>query len=487
MLKGKPKETNIQAVVRCRPLNSHEKSAHSVSIIETCKNKREITVRPHQTTTNLHATKTFTFDKVFGPESTQKEVYSEVVIPFVEEVLMGYNCTIFAYGQTGTGKTFTMEGGGGHKVAKTSQDLQEDKNAGIIPRTLSHLFEILEKQNSEYSVKVSFLELYNEELKDLLSPIENNNLRIYEDSQKKGSVVLQGLEEIVIHHKEDVYPILEKCAAKRQTACTNLNQNSSRSHCVFSITVHTKEKTTVEGEDLVKIGKMNLVDLAGSENIGKSGAQNQRAREAGNINQSLLTLGRVISSLVEHAPHVPYRESKLTRLLQDSLGGKTKTCIIATISPCLNHLEETLNTLDYAYRAKNILNRPEINQKLTKKVLIQEYLEEIERLKKDLTATREQNGIYLNKENWEEIQKKIESLENQCKQKDLIGESWKEKNWKLENKLEQAKILLNSHQKQENLIYDQANLILKTFQNLSHEFQNLHSNFLDSQKFTKEN
>lgn len=148
----------------------------------------------------------------------------------------------------------------------------------------------------------------------------------------------------------------------------------SRSHTVFSITVHTKESTN-EGEDLLKTGKLNLVDLAGSENIGRSGAVDKRAREAGNINQSLLTLGRVITALVERAPHVPYRESKLTRLLQDSLGGRTKTSIIATVSPATCNLEETLSTLEYAHRAKNITNRPEINQKFTKSALLKVRLE----------------------------------------------------------------------------------------------------------------
>lgn len=135
---------------------------------------------------------------------------------------------------------------------------------------------------------------------------------------------------------------------------------------------------------MLKVGKLNLVDLAGSENIGRSGAENKRAKEAGMINQSLLTLGRVINALVERSPHIPYRESKLTRLLQDSLGGRTKTCIIAAVSPAKCNLEETLSTLEYAHRAKNIRNKPEVNQRMTKRALIKEYINEIERLKADL-------------------------------------------------------------------------------------------------------
>ncbi|XP_035674127.1 kinesin-like protein KIF11 [Branchiostoma floridae] len=200
-----------------------------------------------------------------------------------------------------------------------------------------------------------------------------------------------------------------------------MNAHSSRSHSVFMITVHIKE-TNMDGEELLKIGKLNLVDLAGSENIGRSGAVNQRAREAGNINQSLLTLGRVITALVEHAPHVPYRESKLTRLLQDSLGGRTKTSIIATISPASSNLEETLSTLDYAHRAKNITNRPEVNQKLSKKCLIKEYTEEIERLRRDLVACREKNGVFVSPENYTNMETTIRVQQEQIKEKeDRIG------------------------------------------------------------------
>lgn len=161
------------------------------------------------------------------------------------------------------------------------------------------------------------------------------------------------------------------------------------------------------GEDLLKVGKFNLVDLAGSEAIGRSGATDKRAREAGMINQSLLTLGRVISALVEKGPHIPYRESKLTRLLQDSLGGRTKTCIVATVSPTRSNMEETLSTLDYAIRAKSIRNRPEINQHLTKTGLLKEYLGDIERLKAEVLAAREKNGIYIPEEQWKEMQESL--------------------------------------------------------------------------------
>ncbi|PVD30020.1 hypothetical protein C0Q70_09281 [Pomacea canaliculata] len=403
----KEKNQNIQVAVRCRPINGAEKRAGSCSVVHCDPDKREVYIKEKPGIYPL--TKTFTFDHVFPPSSKQIDVYRAMVVPVVEEVLMGYNCTIFAYGQTGTGKTFTMEG---ERSDDTSISWEDDPLSGLIPRAMQQVFEQLQKQEVEFSVRVSFLELYNEELFDLLGSTEDPlRLRIYEDISKKGSLIISGLEEVVVRSKDEVYGIMERGASRRQTAATLMNAQSSRSHSVFSVTIHIKENT-MDGEELLKTGKLYLVDLAGSENIGRSGAVDKRAREAGNINQSLLTLGRVITSLVEHAPHVPYRESKLTRLLQDSLGGRTKTSIIATISPASSNLEETLSTLDYAHRAKNITNRPEINQRLTKRALLKEYNEEIERLRRDLQAAREKNGIYIAEENYVAMQNKIAQQED---------------------------------------------------------------------------
>uniref|UniRef100_A0A8D2NXK5 Kinesin family member 11 n=1 Tax=Zosterops lateralis melanops TaxID=1220523 RepID=A0A8D2NXK5_ZOSLA len=372
--------------------------------------KKEVSVRTGGVT-DKSSRKTYTFDMVFGAQAKQIDVYRSVVCPILDEVIMGYNCTVFAYGQTGTGKTFTMEG---ERSPNEEYTWEEDPLAGIIPRTLHQIFEKLTENGTEFSVKVSLLEIYNEELFDLLNPTPDvgERLQMFDDPRNKRGVIIKGLEEVTVHNKNQVYQILERGAAKRTTAATYMNAYSSRSHSVFSITIHMKE-TTVDGEELVKIGKLNLVDLAGSENIGRSGAVDKRAREAGNINQSLLTLGRVITALVERTPHIPYRESKLTRILQDSLGGRTKTSIIATISPASVNLEETLSTLEYAHRAKNIMNKPEVNQKLTKKALIKEYTEEIERLKRDLAAAREKNGIYISVENYEALNGKLTVQEEQ--------------------------------------------------------------------------
>ena len=217
---------------------------------------------------------------------------------------MGYNCTIFAYGQTGTGKTFTMEG---ERSPKEVYTWEEDPLVGIIPHSLHQIFEKLTDNGTEFSVKVSLLEIYNEELFDLLNPSSDvsERLQMFDDPRNKRRVIIKGLEEITVHNKDGVYQILETEAAKRTAAATLMNAYSSLSRSVLSVTIHMKE-TTVDGEELVKTGKLNLVDLAGSENTGRSGAVGKRAREAGNISQSLLTLGKVITALVERAPHVPY-------------------------------------------------------------------------------------------------------------------------------------------------------------------------------------
>lgn len=283
----------------------------------------------------------------------------------------------------------------------------------------------------EFTMRISYLELYNEELCDLLSTDDNTKIRIFDDSTKKGSVIIQGLEEIPVHSKDDVYKLLEKGKERRKTATTLMNAQSSRSHTVFSIVVHIRENG-IDGEEMLKIGKLNLVDLAGSENVSKAGNEKGiRVRETVNINQSLLTLGRVITALVDRAPHVPYRESKLTRLLQESLGGRTKTSIIATISPGHKDIEETLSTLEYAHRAKNIQNRPEVNQKLTKKTVLKEYTEEIDKLKRDLMAARDKNGIYLAEDTYNEMMLKMDSQTRELNEKMLLLKALKDE---LQNK-----------------------------------------------------
>ncbi|KAI9689048.1 MAG: kinesin motor protein cin8 [Bathelium mastoideum] len=394
-------ETNINVVVRCRGRSEREVRENSGVVVATdgVKGKTvDLSMGP-----SALSNKTYHFDKVFSPAADQNIIFEEVVAPILDEVLGGFNCTIFAYGQTGTGKTYTMSG--------DITDMQPlSVEAGIIPRVLFSLFTKLENEESEHSVKCSFIELYNEELRDLLSADDNVKLKIFEDTGKKGghSTMVQGMEESHIKTASKGIQLLREGSHKRQVAATKCNDLSSRSHTVFTITVYMKRPSDT-GEELISAGKLNLVDLAGSENIQRSGAENKRAAEAGLINKSLLTLGRVINALVDKSSHIPYRESKLTRLLQDSLGGRTKTCIVATLSPAKSNLEETISTLDYAFRAKNIRNKPQVNSMVSKKTLLKEFTAEIEKLKGELIATRQRNGVYLTAENYEEIVTESES------------------------------------------------------------------------------
>ena len=395
-------ETNINVVVRCRGRSDREVRENSgvvVSANGVTGKSVELSMGP-----SALSNKTYHFDKVFSPAADQAIVFENVVTPILEEMLAGYNCTIFAYGQTGTGKTYTMSG----DMTDTLGLLSDA--AGIIPRVLYWLFQRLETDQIECSVKCSFIELYNEELRDLLSVDDNVKLKIYDDASKKGhmATMVQGMEESHIKTAAGGIQLLQAGSHRRQVAATKCNDLSSRSHTVFTITTYIK-KAGDTGEDFICAGKLNLVDLAGSENIQRSGAENKRAAEAGLINKSLLTLGRVINALVDKGSHIPYRESKLTRLLQDSLGGRTKTCIIATVSPAKSNLEETISTLDYAFRAKNIRNKPQVNSMISKKTLLKEFTAEIEKLKGELIATRQRNGVYLSNDQFEEITVESES------------------------------------------------------------------------------
>jgi len=382
-------------VVQCNELHREVQLTQSV-------NKKEYSRKYH-------------FDRVYDADTSQERLYETAVAPMVDEVLQGFNCTVFAYGQTGTGKTHTMTG-----------DMQNQSEAGVIPRAVGHIFRYLNALGgvNEFTVKCSFLELYNEEITDLLAIGETDSpkqkVRIMEDP--RAGVVMQGLEEPHVKTATDIFGLLETGNAKRRTAETLLNKQSSRSHSVFIVTVSVRE-VLAEGEEVIRVGKLYLVDLAGSENITRSGAVDQRAKEAGNINKSLLTLGRVITALVEGQGHVPYRDSKLTRLLRDSLGGRTKTCIIATIAPTVQCQEETMSTLDYAHRAKNIKNKPEVNQKISKTTHLKEMGGEIARLKAELVAAREKNGVYMPHAQYEEDQARmkeqadrIEAMEAQAEQ-----------------------------------------------------------------------
>ncbi|CAI2310103.1 unnamed protein product [Caenorhabditis sp. 36 PRJEB53466] len=400
--------SHLRVAVRVRPMNGTERSEKCSNIVKVEKSKMTVSLKG----------KSFgPFFRVYDADTTQSDIYEDLVSSQIKKVIAGFNCTVFAYGQTGTGKTFTMEGG--RTDVKSSHD---DPTTGIIPRAVEDIFEQLETLGcEEYSLRVSYVELYNEELFDLLASADSDDrerLRIFDDPNKKG-VIVSGVEEVPVRNRADVFKLLEIGAEKRRTAATLMNMHSSRSHSLFMVNVVVRENTHT-GEELVKQGKLNLVDLAGSENIGRSGAQGNRAKEAGSINQSLLTLGRVIRSLTTSAQHIPYRESKLTRLLQDSLGGSTITSLIATMSPSSSNFEEGQSTLEYAMRAANIKNKPVCNTKVSKKTILKEYSDEIEKLRRDLRAAREKNGVIISEESHEEFQRNTEKVYELEQQLDYV-------------------------------------------------------------------
>lgn len=338
------------------------------------------TITVHKTDSSNEPPKTFTFDTVFGPDSKQLDVYNLTARPIIDSVLEGYNGTIFAYGQTGTGKTFTMEG------VRAVPELR-----GIIPNSFAHIFGHIAKAEGDtrFLVRVSYLEIYNEEVRDLLGKDQTQRLEVKE--RPDVGVYIKDLSAYVVNNADDMDRIMTLGHKNRSVGATNMNEHSSRSHAIFTITIECSEKG-VDGNMHVRMGKLHLVDLAGSERQAKTGATGQRLKEATKINLSLSTLGNVISALVDgKSTHVPYRNSKLTRLLQDSLGGNSKTMMCANIGPADYNYDETISTLRYANRAKNIKNKARINED-PKDALLRQFQKEIEELKKKLEEGEEISG-----------------------------------------------------------------------------------------------
>lgn len=369
------------------------------------------TITVHKTDSSNEPPKTFTFDTVFGPESKQLDVYNLTARPIIDSVLEGYNGTIFAYGQTGTGKTFTMEG------VRAVPELR-----GIIPNSFAHIFGHIAKAEGDtrFLVRVSYLEIYNEEVRDLLGKDQTQRLEVKE--RPDVGVYIKDLSAYVVNNADDMDRIMTLGHKNRSVGATNMNEHSSRSHAIFTITIECSEKG-IDGNMHVRMGKLHLVDLAGSERQAKTGATGQRLKEATKINLSLSTLGNVISALVDgKSTHVPYRNSKLTRLLQDSLGGNSKTMMCANIGPADYNYDETISTLRYANRAKNIKNKARINED-PKDALLRQFQKEIEELKKKLEEGEEISGsdISGSEEDDEEEGEVGEDGEKRKKRRDQAG------------------------------------------------------------------
>uniref|UniRef100_A0A1B0FCA3 Kinesin-like protein n=1 Tax=Glossina morsitans morsitans TaxID=37546 RepID=A0A1B0FCA3_GLOMM len=371
---------NVRVVVRTRPMDRNEIMSGSLSVIKVDKLKRAITVVKPNATSN-EPPKTYYFDNVFDGESNQLDLYVDTARPIVEKVLEGYNGTILAYGQTGTGKTYTMSG-----------NAESPQTKGIIPNAFAHIFGHIAKarENQKFLVRVSYMEIYNEEVRDLLGKDVTKSLEVKE--RPDIGVFVKDLSGYVVHNADDLENIMRLGNKNRAVGATKMNLESSRSHAIFSITIERSELGE-GGQQHVRMGKLQLVDLAGSERQSKTQASGQRLKEATKINLSLSVLGNVISALVDgKSAHIPYRNSKLTRLLQDSLGGNSKTVMCATISPADTNYMETISTLRYASRAKNIQNRMHVNEE-PKDALLRHFQEEIERLRKQLEEGYEEELV----------------------------------------------------------------------------------------------
>lgn len=349
----------------------------------------------------------FQYDWIANPQTTQEELFQVVAIPVTEYCLQGYNGTIFAYGQTGSGKTFTMQGLSSELLSSSSISLDDDldpisiESLGVIPRTFDYLFQRIEEltasSNLAFKVKCNFVEIYNECIYDLLADESTSDSEVYlrEDS-RKGGVYVENCREPTIICPKDALRIFQYGSLNRHVAETSMNRASSRSHSVFTLYIQSSNHKTNGMSDMVEIRncKFNLVDLAGSERQQLTGTIGARLKEAGNINKSLLALSNVINALVEQSStgrqrHIHYRDSKLTFLLRESLGGNAKTSIIANVSPSATCQSETISTLRFAQRAKLIKNRAIVNQDIQGQGnddIIHQLQAEIKRLQEELDS-----------------------------------------------------------------------------------------------------
>ncbi|CAJ1050164.1 kinesin-like protein KIF17 isoform X2 [Xyrichtys novacula] len=357
---------SVRVVVRCRPLNDREKALCSKMVVFMDLHRCQCFIEKPGAVDE--PPKQFTFDGTYFTDQSTEQMYNEVAYPLVEGTTEGYNGTIFAYGQTGSGKSFTMQGVSDPAAQR-----------GVIPRSFEHIFESIQcAENTKFLVRASYLEIYNEEIRDLLGSDTKQRLELKEHPER--GVYVRDLSMHTVSSVGECERIIEAGWRNRAVGYTLMNKDSSRSHSIFTIHLEICS-TDAAGQDHLRAGKLNLVDLAGSERQSKTGATGERLREATKINLSLSALGNVISALVDgRSKYVPYRDSKLTRLLQDSLGGNTRTLMIACLSPADNNYEESLSTLRYANRAKSIQNRPRINED-PKDALLREYQEEIKKLR----------------------------------------------------------------------------------------------------------
>lgn len=366
-------ENHLSVYVRVRPLIKEDQALQKrlpaeqpISICTKCLDdkKRIILTKPY------YDDREFTVDQVLSSEISQEESYSLVGKDIVNEVIGGYNGTIMAYGQTGSGKTFTVFGS---RNAIDAYGYENHSEGGIIPRSMHHIFEFIRQHidEAQFQVTVSFMQIYMEIITDLLSRSKQNKsgLQIREDP--KTGIFINGLEQISVQNEFEVMQIISEAAKARSTSATSMNKNSSRSHAVLQI--NFEQRWIEEGppkKRRIKKGILTIVDLAGSERLSKSGSEGLRLNEAKTINKSIAALGNCIAALAEGnmISHVPFRNSKLTRLLTDSLGGNSKTCMYACVGPSQHNYDETYSTLIFATRAMNVRTHAKINENVDFKI-----------------------------------------------------------------------------------------------------------------------
>ncbi|XP_025022193.1 kinesin-like protein KIF13A isoform X6 [Python bivittatus] len=405
-------DTKVKVAVRVRPMNRRELELNTKCIVEMEGNQTVLHPPPsnNKQGENRKLPKVFAFDYCFwsmDESNTAKYADQQVVFKclgegILEKAFQGYNACIFAYGQTGSGKSFSMMGNA--------------EQLGLIPRLCCALFQriTLEQNDSHtFKVEVSYMEIYNEKVRDLLDPKGSRQSLKVREHKVLGPYV-DGLSQLAVTCFEDIESLMSEGNKSRTVAATNMNEESSRSHAVFNIIVTQTLYDLQSGNSGEKVSKVSLVDLAGSERVSKTGAAGERLKEGSNINKSLSTLGLVISSLADQAAgkgknkFVPYRDSVLTWLLKDNLGGNSQTAMIATISPAADNYEETLSTLRYADRAKRIVNHAIVNEDPNARV-IRELREEVEKLKEQLSQAEAMKAPEL-KEKLEESEKLIKEL-----------------------------------------------------------------------------
>ncbi|XP_020585222.1 kinesin-like protein KIN-14E [Phalaenopsis equestris] len=408
---------NIRVFCRCRPLNREEASSGYVTVVDfEAAKDGELGI-----ITGGSTKKTFKFDRVYTLKDDQSDVYADAS-PLVVSVMDGYNVCIFAYGQTGTGKTFTMEG--------------TERKRGVNYRTLEELFKTAEERKGmfDYKISVSVLEVYNEQIRDLLATSPSSK-KLEIKQAGEGFHHVPGIVEAKVENITDIWKVLQAGKNARAVGSNNVNEHSSRSHCMLCIMV--RAMNLMNGE--CTRSKLWLVDLAGSERLAKTDAQGERLKEAQNINRSLSALGDVISALASKSSHVPYRNSKLTHLLQDSLGGDSKALMYVQISPTENDLSETLSSLNFATRVKGIELGPAKKQVDTGE--LQKLKQTIDKLK--LECKSKDESMRKLEENFQTFESKVRGKEQMCR-------SLQEKNKELEVQLE-SKMDLQSFSERQNM------------------------------------